>query len=1048
MAEFDIGNKVIEIGTNRRGTIVGVDRPTRAGQTYQVIFLGEFNEETIDESFLQPSYDVSDPFARCLQKIYGSYSDFSRINTSFKIENSNNNTISSLKASKTIFKSYQFKPLLKFLNSDNNRLLIADEVGLGKTIEAGHIMLEMKARNELRNVLIICPVALQEKWRSELKEKFNLGFTIYENKKDIIDALTINDGAFRGIINYEKIRMPKSDTSSEDGSMLGFIRSRGIRFSLVLCDEAHRMRNRETQTYKGVEQLMRQAKAGVFLTATPIMISEKNLYNLLHLLDENEYYSDVDFTNSLELNKPFLKALRQIRNLSITLPQIASELCSAEVTTIYERNGTQFTFSHVVSDVYANDPLFQQCIKCMREDEDTKMLRAKLQYDLTSMSDMSNIFSRTRKRDITTDWSQAERRPFPIEVELAKEERKYFDEVIDQYIDDNSYVDVWGDIKMSQGASLGLVTKKRQVASSVYAYMNTEEDLDKGIDRYADMRDAKVERLIEIIEKAKQEGEEKIIVFALFKKTLKYLAIRLRSKGYECAVIHGDIDNRDEVIQEFKNNENIHVLLSSEVGSEGLDMQFCCSMVNYDLPWNPMVVEQRIGRIDRFGQKSEIVKIFNLIVSDSIQEEIYERLLKRIGIFRNSIGDLEAILDANFETTGMSIRKAYTQLEKDLFTNKLTQKEREQKYAEIAQAIENEKENAKRIEEGLTNTLTNDYYFQQEIDRILKHNAFVTERELINFVEMMIDEALPTCSLQEAGDHMYEFIIPKSSPRLLVQFLNQYHPHGEEFNVQLQTFKNRVDGKTKFLLTFNQEKAFDDKTLIFVNLYHPIVQAALGFFKQKNDDTNKSFMFSISKEYLPVGLFSSLYFLAIFEISVQQIVHGVKKEISTLVPVLYDCTNEETIANEDVASQFFGIVQKSAQYAALDTADYPDAQLVNEMKGSVVKYIGNYRLEKHREIDIHIRSRREKKLKQLDERQKFVTEPLKQRIKEYENIVEGAYMTHDEELKIRTERMLPMARGQLRQMEENFEEKRQDILRDPELSVKEKPVSINLVKVI
>ena len=113
-----------------------------------------------------------------------------------------------------------------------------------------------------------------------------------------------------------------------------------------------------------------------------------------------------------------------------------------------------------------------------------------------------------------------------------------------------------------------------------------------------------------------------------------------------------------EVIQSIlsdkknKNNPKIRVLLSSEVGSEGLDMQFCSSMVNYDLPWNPMVVEQRIGRIDRFGQKSPIVNISNIIVRNSIQEEIYARLLDRIGIFRNSIGDLESILDRDLEKEG------------------------------------------------------------------------------------------------------------------------------------------------------------------------------------------------------------------------------------------------------------------------------------------------------------------------------------------------------------------------------------------------------------
>src|SRR5690606_19882494 len=112
------------------------------------------------------------------------------------------NTVSSLKSSNTIFKAYQFKPLLKFLNSDNRRLLIADEVGLGKTIEAGHIMLELMSRKELNNAIVVCPKSLQNKWQTELKEKFNLHFKIYETAKDFINDIKEFGGSVKAIVNY------------------------------------------------------------------------------------------------------------------------------------------------------------------------------------------------------------------------------------------------------------------------------------------------------------------------------------------------------------------------------------------------------------------------------------------------------------------------------------------------------------------------------------------------------------------------------------------------------------------------------------------------------------------------------------------------------------------------------------------------------------------------------------------------------------------------------------------------------------------------------
>lgn len=146
---------------------------------------------------------------------------------------------------------------------------------------------------------------------------------------------------------------------------------------------------------------------------------------------------------------------------------------------------------------------------------------------------------------------------------------------------------MWGDDRLTRGGALGLVQKKRQVASSVYAYLNDEKDLDNGYDAYADEDDAKFDELVNIIHTVFSSGVKKLVVFALFRKTLKYLQIRLKSKGIGSLIIHGEIVNRDEILYEFKNNPKAQILLSSEVGSEGLDMQFCNSMVNYDASMEP-----------------------------------------------------------------------------------------------------------------------------------------------------------------------------------------------------------------------------------------------------------------------------------------------------------------------------------------------------------------------------------------------------------------------------------------------------------------------------
>ena len=260
MALFKVGDKVIREDSGKKGVIIEVPIAHRGRQLYTVNW-GEYSNEAL-ETELIADCDISNPYERCANGMFGTFSEFAQKNTSFKIRSSNNSSISSLKASKTLFRAYQFKPLLKFLNSPTRRMLVADEVGLGKTIEAGHIMLELKARRELRNALIICPKSLQFKWREELIEKFGLAFKIYDRAKDLISDLENNDGRVRAILNYEKIRArspkkedDKNSSTKRAQNLVEYLSESDKKFSLVLCDEAHKMRNRETQTFKGADIL-------------------------------------------------------------------------------------------------------------------------------------------------------------------------------------------------------------------------------------------------------------------------------------------------------------------------------------------------------------------------------------------------------------------------------------------------------------------------------------------------------------------------------------------------------------------------------------------------------------------------------------------------------------------------------------------------------------------------------------------------------------------------------------------------------------------------
>jgi SNF2 family DNA or RNA helicase len=1058
MAKYNIGDKVIKRDSDAVGTIIKVMPAGRGGrQLYTVTFpTGDCNALEVD---LRPSFDISDPFERCKSGIFGSYSEYAKRNTTFKIRNSNNSTISSLKASRTLFRAYQFKPLLKFLNSPNRRLLVADEVGLGKTIEAGHIMLELKARNQLKNVLVVCPKSLQEKWKAELYEKFGLSFKIIDSTKDLIADLSAKSGAVRAIVNYEKIRQHKSKGSNAGdqdkakagkptSSLIDYLIDAPQRFSLVLCDEAHKLRNSDTQTYRGAEIIMDNADAALFLTATPVMISEENLYNLLHLLDSARYFNYDIFRNRLAENRPFVDAMTAVANSnsSISLSDIKKKLVNAKVSSSFTTNERLlYQEQATIGELYARDPLFQELLDLL-DGEDNLEVRAHLQYLLASMSVMNSVFSRTRKREVTTDMSQAERHPHVRKVELHKEEQTYFDDVINVYTEDNSYTDYWGEEKLSLGKALGLVQKKRQVASSVWAYMSDESKLDEGIDEYSSYKDAKVEELLRIIKEDFADGTCKIIVFAIFRKTLKYLKLRLEKAGYKSLILHGYVKNRAEVLQQFKEDKNINILLSSEVGSEGLDMQFCDSMVNYDLPWNPMVVEQRIGRIDRFGQKSPVVNIFNLVVAGSIQEEIYMRLLDRIGIFRETIGDMEAILDAEIVVNGekRTIQEVYNSMEKEFFTKHLSEEERKRKVAEIRQAFQNEQEHLKHLEEGLSNTLTNDAYFMEEINRKLHQNAYVTAAELYNYVKSVIRQKLSTCNIEEVDKDVYEFRLPASNPNILKNFLTQFCENSDEAVISVNQFKRKIEDTLSFRFTFNQETAYNNPAINYLNIYHPMIQACLNYFL-KNDDANQtSFSYSLNAdELLRRG---DRYYMGLYQLTTSRMVQNLPTSSAVLVPVLFNIDTQEVEQSQDIVDRIFRRSQVEGNERNVDNDDVISS-VIDEMNYDFAEYISK---EKDTRLNSEKRRYESDRLRNEQQAKLYFTS----RISEIENRMETCewelqnISTTEKERRNQYAKRIQGYRLQLRNLNKDRDERLAIINEDKQLSITEKLVSLNIITIV
>jgi len=635
-------------------------------------------------------------------------------------------------------------------------------------------------------------------------------------------------------------------------------------------------------------------------------------------------------------------------------------------------------------------------------------------------------------------------------VPLSAIEQEAYDETVEAYLEDHGGIyDEYGRV---QSGGLGMVTVRRQLASSIWASKMHDSDLDAGTNDYSDMPDSKFDELLNVLQTVFSHGNKKIIVFAIFKKTLKYLQLRLSEAGYKSVVIYGDSKiDKTQMLHQFQFDDTIQVLLSSEVGSEGLDMQFCNSLVNYDLPWNPMVVEQRIGRIDRFGQQSKKVNIYNILVQQSILEEIYSRLLDRIGIFRSSIGDLEAILDLELERDGRkeTIKDSLKNLERDFYSDKLTEEEVRKKEAEIAQAIENERLNLEKIEEGLTNALTNDSYFRNEINKIVNNNAYVTSAELFMFVKQLIKEQLPTCELEKSNiPDTWKIVLPKNDPKVLRRFLQKYMPSDADGEALFARFLAKHDEETQILITFDQTLAFTNKSIEYINIYHPIIRAAVKAFAATEDKDLNTFFFQMPLESLPAGLQRGRYMLAIYKISVSRLLYGNTVTSDSLYPILYDIERNQIIDNHDIAEKFMGCAQVNGSYAPLEDNMRLDSEQVEDLRYDFKDCINLY-VNAHRK-DLQDRSENARKMNM-----RTSVEYYDARIKSLEASLRNQEEQREFAIDIDDQKAIRQAEGAIRLMKANIKEmynkkeaELERINHDDQLSVIESISSINLVNII
>lgn len=738
------------------------------------------------------------------------------------------------------------------IHADEPRILIADSVGVGKTIEAGLIIKELEARNELERIVVICPRPLvaERKWEDEMK-RFDEEFIPVDGAtlRQIVSD-TDRDGEWP--VRYNKVIIPYSilDSRLYNGDDQKRTKTFGLseltpepHFDLVIVDEAHHIRNgsmdkEKAFAYKCTKYFCDHADAVVMLTATPLQTGNDDLFTLLNILRPDVVTDQKTFEMMARPNEYISRAVRIIR--------AAEEGWSeAAVTELLNVRRTQWG-----DNVTAENPLYDEILVRLEKEGISREERVKLISDIESLHSFSTMINRTRRRDIQ---GFCVRRSHTISTEFTEYQRRLHDELLSFektalgiLHDPRSVAFMMSTIKRQAASCIfGLAPYIRDIISRRVCQLNDDSAIEFGgfnvdgfsgdaisslaanILRMADdlpQEDPKLEKTLKLIELKQEMPNNKIMLFSTFRHTLAYLKKKLTEFGYRVEQVDGGV--KDAQRYAFKarfelpkeDPDSIDILLFTEVGSEGLDYQFCDMMINYDLPWNPMRIEQRIGRIDRRGQKSEAVNIYNVITEGTVDAEIYYRCLLRIGIFENSIGECEEILG-----------EIATEIEGVVLDASLSDDEQKRKLEQIADNEVRKLQEITRLEEEekeLFGFDLTEFTTAQEIRRA--EDPWLTPQRIQGLTEQYLGKILGDGSYI-LGDTATKNLRLNASARGILKDELRKLPGGR--NAMRRAWENYLSGKKpNHAITFDADAASKDRDSFFITAMHPLARQAAEYF--------------------------------------------------------------------------------------------------------------------------------------------------------------------------------------------------------------------------
>jgi ATP-dependent helicase HepA len=731
--------------------------------------------------------------------------------------------LSSLSNSRVEIKEHQVGVLHRVATSYPHRFLLADEVGLGKTIEAGLILKELKARGMAKRVLVLAPSGIVSQWQFELKTKFNEVFAQL-NGQSIAYLRDNHPGENVWALNDNVIASASYACWDDD-------RMREIAvadWDLVIIDEAHHARRTlhnlaGTRLFRLVQSLADpehvNSRAMLFLTATPMQLHPFELYSLIELLDPTLFPSYEDF----DAHRQDLAGL----NTTVDAVQRWHSLGQGEQ-------------SEAIVDVSSWLGLGEADSKQRLTDPEH---RGALVEDLLAKHRLSEALIRNRKAVVG---GFMPRKAAVWEVQLTEAEWEAYDAVTKYALEgfERSRIEKNNALgflmvifqKLSCSSSEALrksllrrVDKLEKKLAPATAAPADEDELEElpiveALDdvlttqfrESTEQEIAELEsivRLLEAIEldsKTKVLGEQleeivqteahpKVLIFTQFRDTQAYLAEHIASP-WSVHIFHGQLkpSEKEQAVARFRDGEGPQILVSTEAGGEGRNFQFCHMLVNYDLPWNPMKVEQRIGRLDRIGQKHPVT-IFNMSTTGTIEERVVEVLTDRIGLFEETVGGLDPILGE----VESDLRQILT----------LAGERAERAIDEYERQLEDRVTKARAAERRLADLIMDTRSFRQdEVQELLGRKGSLSNDQLKAFVLGVLNELGVAIERHPAIEEVFEL-------RLRGRFQDE--------------FPRIVKDAYTRMVTFDPATALDHEEIEFLAFGNEIVDSVVEYVRRR-----------------------------------------------------------------------------------------------------------------------------------------------------------------------------------------------------------------------